>query len=108
MFGFGEIATAFATWYGYKTLYALVEPNFGLIVVLLVFIAACLLIRTTLNLTYPKTGGDHPIRKGVIFYFIIPSVFFIFAFTLFYEKKKLDAAAAGLNPPAITSLIRLG
>ena len=107
MFGFGEIATALASWYGYKTLYALVNPNFGLIVVLLVFVTACLLIRTTLNLTFPKTGGYHPIGKAVIIYFVIPCVFFIFAFTLFYEKKKMDAAA-GLQPPAVTSLNRLG
>jgi len=106
MFGFGEIATAIATWYGYRTLYALVEPNFGLIVILVAFIVGGLVIRTTLNRTFPGSGRN-PIRKAVIVYFVIPGFFFIFLFTLFYEKKKFDAAA-DLKPPAITSLNRLG
>ena len=97
MFGFGEIATALATWYGYKTLAALVIPNFGLIVALMAFIFGCLVLIKVLNQQYPRIGRN-PFKKWIVF-FVISSVFFIFAFTLFYEKKKLEDVGSLKHSP---------
>ena len=57
MFGFGEVATAIATWYGYRTLYALVEPNFGLIAVLIVFVIGSFVLPTLLMIALFTLGG---------------------------------------------------
>jgi len=91
MFGIGEIATALAAWYGYKTLGSLVAANSGLIVVLLAFLGACLVFSRMLNRKFPRAG--QPVKTWVfkaIIVFMICAFTFICAFTLFYERKKYE------------------
>ena len=98
MFGIGKLAQAVVTWYGYKTLGGLLSENFGLIVVLLAFIAVALVFWRLLNRQFPRTG--QPFKKWIFkttMVFFICAFVFVCAFTVFYERKK--AEEHGAVPP---------
>lgn len=88
----GRIATAAATVYGYKTIGGLITANSGLIIVLIAFIFVCLVFRRLLNRQFPSAGRQTTrawIFKAIIV-FMIASFVFICAFTVFYERKKME------------------
>lgn len=96
----GSIAGAIASIYGYKTIGGLLSSNAGLIIILIAFICVCLVFRRLLNRQFP-TGTRQPVKTWVfkaIIIFMIASFTFICAFTVFYEKKKLDAQSHLLIP----------
>jgi len=91
----GGIAGAIASIYGYKTIGGLIAANSGLIIVLGAFICVCLVFRRLLNRQFPS-GTRDPARTWVFkvtIIFLICSFTFICAFTVFYEKKKLEAVS---------------
>lgn len=90
------IAGAIASIYGYKTIGGLLADNSGLIIILIAFIFVCLVFRRLLNRQFP-TGAREPVKTWVFkatIIFLICSFTFICAFTVFYEKKKLDAQSS--------------
>ncbi len=92
----GGIAGAIASIYGYKTIGGLLAANSGLIIILIAFICVCLVFRRLLNRQFPS-GTREPVKTWVfkaIIIFMICSFIFICAFTVFYEKKKLDAQSS--------------
>ena len=97
--GLGSIAQALATWYGYKTIGGLVAANFGLIVVLVGFLAVCLVFWKLLNRQFPQAGrrpfAAWVIRTTIVFF--ICAFVFLCGFTLFYEKQKLEAQSFDLT-----------
>lgn len=85
--------TALASMYGYKTIGGLISDNSGLIVILTAFIFVCLVFRVLLNRQFPSGAGQPAkvwIFKTTMIFFICAFIF-VCGFTVFYEKKKLDA-----------------
>lgn len=100
---FGDIAQAIALAYGYKTIGGLIADNSGLIVVLVAFIFLCLVFKAMFSRQFPSGGGQtfgRWIYKTAMI-FMIAAFFFVCVFTLFYEKKKLDAQSYRNIPPPI-------
>lgn len=96
----GGIAGAIASIYGYKTIGGLLADNSGLIIILIAFICVCLVFRRLLNRQFPS-GAREPVKTWVFkatIVFLICSFTFICVFTVFYEKKKLDAQSHLLTP----------
>ena len=104
----GRIAQALATWYGYKTLGGLLEANFGLIVILAALICVTLVFIYMWKrqfATGPRNTFGQWLAKVTVVFFISAFVF-VCAFTLFYEKKKMEEQSAA--PPETFKIYKIG
>ena len=88
----GDIFTGIAAIYGYNTLKGLFLANSGLIFILAALLCVCLLFWKLLDRQMPR-GGRDPVKTWIfktIIAFGISAFIFVCAFTIFYEKKKLE------------------
>jgi hypothetical protein len=102
----GDIFNAVAAIYGYKTLKSLFEANSGLIFILAALLCVCLLFWKLLDRQFPR-GGRDPVKTWIfkaVIVFGISAFVFVCAFTVFYEKKKLEESR--LRQPAFSEIIQ--
>ena len=99
-----DIFSAMASIYGYNTLKGLFEANAGLIFILAAFLCVCLLFWKLLDRQFPRSGRE-PVKTWIfktIIIFGISAFIFMCAFTVFYEKKKLEESL--LSTPAFSDI----
>lgn len=108
MFGLEGIVKWIVLWYGYKSLYALLSANFGLVVILIAFMVVGAVFWRLQGRQFP-TSGRQPVKTWIFkvtMIFFICGFIFISVFTIFYEKKKMEESrifrqeqSLKINPP---------
>lgn len=102
---FGEIFSAIALWYGYRSIYILLSENFGLVVILAALLGICLVYYQGLKNQIVR-GPTQVLRIRVFNVIVISSIcgfLILVGFTVFYERKKMQNNAYLLPVSSITS-----